>query len=692
MKWRAAPLIGVILALLMTSSAAALATAEAARAREDLDGKLGDETLVEVKALEQYFSRAREAVRLTAVNSAFRDAYLGDVRGGADAEEALIALEGVSPDLGEACLIDRDGRERVRVVDGRAAPVPALRRDDKGLPNFRQTLALQRGGAYQARPYVSPHTGTWVVSNSAPVYLPDGTSPGFVHLEVSIESFRKQAAEIAKDGVRLTVVDREHGTVIIDAARPQLRGVALGSPGEQSPIEIKDLSEPGMTTIGNIRVAFRSLDPTVGNANRWAVVASAPAVSLLGAIGFGQPLLFALGVLLFVGSMLGFRKAAEADRRGRIAAEKASRTDALTGVYNRRHAVEVLTAELSRGSRDGNTPSVLMLDLDHFKQINDVYGHTAGDAVIIEVGRRIRGCMRDYDVVARWGGEEFCVVLPTSLSEKSLLVCAERVRTAIDSRPVEIGAGKSLSISASIGAATAGKGMWSAEGVVDAADRALYTAKRRGRNQTVLFSGMTTDDLHAEEPESIKLAHGLALAANVREASPDQHCEEVADIAARIAMHLDVSESVVMRCRLGGWIHDVGKLAIPDSIIGKQTPLDEEERQILQSHVTLGAEIVGRIPALRDAASAVLHHHERWDGTGYPDRRKGDEIPIEARIVACADAYSAITAGRPYQPPLAPSDAIAQLRRSAGRSLDPEVVEALATILAEQPVPAGRAS
>jgi HD-GYP domain-containing protein (c-di-GMP phosphodiesterase class II) len=191
----------------------------------------------------------------------------------------------------------------------------------------------------------------------------------------------------------------------------------------------------------------------------------------------------------------------------------------------------------------------------------------------------------------------------------------------------------------------------------------------------VLFSGMTTDDLQAEEPESIKLAHGLALAANVREASPDHHCAEVGD--------LDLSESVVMRCRLGGWVHDVGKLAIPDSIIGKKTPLDEGERQILQSHVTLGAEIVSRIPALREAASAVLHHHERWDGTGYPDQRRGDEIPIEARIVACADAYSAITTGRPYQPPLAPADAIAQLRRSAGRSLDPDVVEALATVLAD---------
>jgi putative nucleotidyltransferase with HDIG domain len=201
---------------------------------------------------------------------------------------------------------------------------------------------------------------------------------------------------------------------------------------------------------------------------------------------------------------------------------------------------------------------------------------------------------------------------------------------------------------------------------------------------------MTSDDLHAEEPEAIKLAYGLALAANVREASPDHHCEEVADIAARIATHLDLSESVVMRCRLGGWIHDVGKLAIPDSIIGKQTPLDEDERQILQSHVTLGAEIVSRIPALRDAASAVLHHHERWDGTGYPDQRKGEEIPIEARIVACADAYSAITTGRPYQPPLPPSDALAQLRRSAGRSLDPDVVEALAIVLADTLMLAGR--
>ncbi|MBM3678111.1 MAG: diguanylate cyclase [Actinobacteria bacterium] len=393
--------------------------------------------------------------------------------------------------------------------------------------------------------------------------------------------------------------------------------------------------------------------------------------------------LLGLAVVLVVLSAWAFKRLAAGNERARAEAEQQSLIDALTGLHNRRHAEEAIAAEITRAGRNRSTPGVLILDIDHFKQVNDVYGHHAGDVVIREVGRRIRCCVRQYDTVARWGGEEFAVVLPGATGESEVRVVAERIRKMAAFAPVQLGEGRRLNVTVSVGGVVVRDHRSSVEAIVDLADRALYAAKRRGRNRAVLFTDIAPGETVEDEPESVRLAQALALAVSVREASPERHCEEVAELAARIAMHLGLSDSLVMRCRLGGWIHDIGKLAIPDRVIAKQSALDDEEREILHSHVTLGAEIVRGIPAIRDAASAVLYHHERWDGSGYPEGLANQSIPLEARVVACADAFSAITAGRPYQPPLSREEAIGQLRRSAGRSLDPAVVEALAAVLAQ---------
>ncbi len=183
------------------------------------------------------------------------------------------------------------------------------------------------------------------------------------------------------------------------------------------------------------------------------------------------------------------------------------------------------------------------------------------------------------------------------------------------------------------------------------------------------------------EPESVRVARALAVVAGSQEGAPAGHAEQVSALSARTAERLGLSADVVLRCRLGGWLHDVGKAAIPQAILAKPGPLDPDEWTVMRTHPAIGESIVRDIASLRDSAPAVRHHHERFDGTGYPDRLVGDAIPIEARIVAATDAYSAITGRRVYSSARSPEDAADELWHSAGTHFDSAVVAALLGVL-----------
>ena len=364
---------------------------------------------------------------------------------------------------------------------------------------------------------------------------------------------------------------------------------------------------------------------------------------------------------------------------------EAARTDPLTGIFNRRHFSEVFEAELERSRREHLAPGLLLVDVDHFKTVNDTYGHQVGDAVLIELAARLRNAVRPYDCVARWGGEEFIVLAPALPDEGALRQICEALRASASGSPIVVGV-RSLHVTVSVGAVLADP-EGSHELIVDRADRALYAAKRLGRDRGRLFSELTARDLAAEEPEAIRLAQAISLSASVREGLRERRAEEVSEFAGAIAVQLALPEDVVMRCRLGGWLHDVGKVAIPDRILAKPGALDEDEWRVMRTHAEVGEQLVRRIEALSTAAQTVRHHHEHFDGSGYPDGLAGDAIPIEARIVAVADAYSAITADRPYQRARSSAAALAELRAGSGRHHDGRVVEALAHVLAAAAMP-----
>jgi diguanylate cyclase (GGDEF)-like protein/PAS domain S-box-containing protein len=352
---------------------------------------------------------------------------------------------------------------------------------------------------------------------------------------------------------------------------------------------------------------------------------------------------------------------------------RSARVDQLTGVFNRGHFVELAEQRLAGGGEHG----LVLLDADHFKQVNDGYGHVVGDAVLVELASRLLDALAPGDLVGRWGGEEFVVLVDGAALEAR----AEALRAAVAERPIVAG-GVALAQTISLGAVRAGGELRSLDALVEASDRCLYAAKRGGRNRVSLAADATLGTAPGiAEPEGIAMARALAYAAALRDEEPEAHAGEVSLLATLVAERLGLPEEGVWRCRLGGWLHDVGKVAIPDSILDKPGPLDRAEWELMRTHPGAGADIVARFAPLRGAAAAVRHHHERYDGGGYPDGLAGTAIPIEARIVAAADAYSAMTADRPYQPARPPAAAAAELRASAGTQFDPEVVEALIAVL-----------
>jgi len=384
---------------------------------------------------------------------------------------------------------------------------------------------------------------------------------------------------------------------------------------------------------------------------------------------------------------------------------EAARRDSLTGLYNVRVLHRRLTEEVERSDRSGSQMSVVMIDVDYLKHVNDTYGHQAGDRVIERIADLLLEELRGIDTVARYGGEEFALLLPETGSDRAMVV-AERLRRRLAEAAHD---GVAEPVTVSIGIATYPDDSMASSDLLHKADQALYFSKHLGRNRVTRFDEIRELELEDEsreppsytlealhDPEMIQsirdalneLETGRALlrhldviaslTAVMRAKDPQaiQHLRDVSTIADLFLAHLPINERERWSTHVACLLRDIGKLAFSDQILQKRDVLTREEFEMVRRHPVIGAQVIQPLKGFEPVVPLVRHHHERWDGKGYPDGLAGQDIPYGARVVGLVDAFYAMVRRRPYASRRRGLRyAIGEIRNNAGTQFDPELSE-----------------
>ncbi len=414
--------------------------------------------------------------------------------------------------------------------------------------------------------------------------------------------------------------------------------------------------------------------------------------------------------------------------------EEQATTDSLTGLANRRMFQESLRKCISQALRHQQPLSLIMLDVDYFKKFNDEHGHLSGDQVLKHIADILKNAVRIGDIVARYGGEEFAIIL-NHAEPNTAQVVAERIRQNVEENGV-----LGLPLTISSGVSYLHSDVIDPEELVEMADNALYEAKRLGRNRVetspipinaklppMSSDFRTNEDMnHAQIPTSLKdnsefvnsvgfdpfggvegllqepagpILGTLLSALDLRDAETHGHSLRVSRYAMRVTSAMAsmyqrkhfrsgsvplITPSDLRDIALGSLFHDIGKIRLPDYILRKPGRLTDEELAVMRRHPIVGAELICEFPLLIPALPIVLHHHERWDGTGYPDNLAGNSIPLSARIFTICDAFDAITTDRPYRKALSITDARQIINDQSEKQFDPIVVEAFNSITDEE--------
>ncbi len=376
--------------------------------------------------------------------------------------------------------------------------------------------------------------------------------------------------------------------------------------------------------------------------------------------------------------------------------------DPHTGLYNHRYLGEIIEAEFYRAKRYGHPFSVIMLDIDYFKSINDVYGHQFGDLVLKQFARLLKKIVRRYDVVIRFGGEEF-VIISSGIDKSSALLLAQRLLDAIslynfgDKKHVV-----KLKLSIAVTSCPEDRA-FKAMDLIELADRIIDKVKEHGgdrvyssedirkKKRISLKKKEVTDIKFLREriekltkranQNLIEAVFAFARTIKLKDRYTGEHTERIVYYATEIARALGLSKEEIELVKQAAILHDLGKIGISDKILLKPTRLTKKEFEEIKKHPQIGVDIIRPIQFLHSIIPMILYHHERWDGRGYPKGLKAEEIPVGARIVAIADVYQALISDRPYRPAYNQKEAIKIIKEGAGTQFDPKIVNVFLKVL-----------
>jgi len=348
-------------------------------------------------------------------------------------------------------------------------------------------------------------------------------------------------------------------------------------------------------------------------------------------------------------------------------------TDELTGLYNRRYFFETLDVEMNRASRTKHPFSLVMLDLDGFKEYNDKYGHINGDSALQTFSQMLKSSIRKSDIAFRYGGDEFALILPSADAERAKKI-VQRTRAKWQKAPLAQSRIFGGHVGFSTGIAEYPENAESSDGLIFLADAALYQAKKKGYEDKLVseLRTLSTDIMDVATQDQV---YALAATVDARDPYTYGHSQRVAEIAMSIGKRIGMSGEDLAKLQAAALLHDIGKVGVPDSIltkVGKPTP---EEWDVIKKHCSEGARIVSYVKELASLVPIILHHHEWYDGSGYPGGLKGIDIPSGARITCVADAYDTMVTKRPYREVISPREACEELKRNTGTQFDPVIVD-----------------
>ncbi|MBI5192470.1 MAG: diguanylate cyclase [Nitrospirae bacterium] len=690
------------------------------------------------------FVESNDNLLLTSHNASFSRYFEEPEEAGLykkDQENSLLRLALLSPGLIESAgFADMSGRVINYVYEGNLTPPDSMNISNiSGRPFFSQVKAFNQGKVYNGMPELSESSRKWIVPFATPVFSSKGKPLGILFMQIYLDRINRFIRNIVHPDNTVFVIDQE-GRLIAHSemeAGETLRPSFVTEDDQSFKSAIKYMLSGGSNNMNIIYngkpsyISYKTVPVTMENQNRWSIGVITSEENIFAGISAKKYIFFVLSicVLLFgTAGIIGYRIAhpiqeltltsiamSKGDLTSRVTIDrkdeigqlanafnemaiaiqtshedlvKLSSTDGLTGLYNHREFQKRLEVEIERAYRYSYNLSLLMIDIDNFKKFNDTYGHQTGDLVLQSLSSTILKDVRMSDFAARYGGEEIAIILPSSDSEEAFIF-SDRLRKHINQIPIQVMGDRIVHVSVSIGIASFPQDATDRKGLIDAADQTLYFAKDSGKNNAVLYKDTlkAAMEQRSSKPQTLLeqaeewIFKGIYSAVEAKIPFHRGQLNSMSNVTAQLAEYMYLNEEDTRDLKIATMLHDVGIFNIPFQVLQKPGSLTGDEWKLVKSHPEIGVNLLNQILKISNVLPAILHHHERFDGTGYPSGLKGEEIPLLARIITVVDSYFAMTSISPYKRRLSQDEAIEELMRNSGTQFDPNIVSAFIKIL-----------